>query len=66
MCLFAPYVKFYAKFEGQGVTLNFVTHVASFTHLVDCKYKIKFTGNKCFQKMNNFHFFPNESICIRI
>ena len=25
----------------QGVTLTFDTHVASFTHLVDCKYKIK-------------------------
>ena len=41
MSLFADYVKFYAKVEGQGVTLTFDTHVVSFTHLVDCKYKIK-------------------------
>ena len=41
MSLFADYVKFYAKVEGQGMTLTFDTHVASFTHLVDCKYKIK-------------------------
>ena len=41
MSLFADYVKFFAKVDGQGVTLTFDTHVASFTHLVDCKYKIK-------------------------
>ena len=41
MSLFADYVKFCAKIEGQGVTLTFDTHVASFTHLVDSKYKIK-------------------------
>ena len=41
LSLFADYVKFCAKVEGQGVTLTFDTHVASFTHLVDCKYKIK-------------------------
>ena len=40
MSLFTDYVKFCAKFEGQGVTLTFVTHVASFTHFADCKYKI--------------------------
>ena len=40
MSLFADYVKFFAEVEGQGVTLTFVTHVASFTHLADCKYKI--------------------------
>ena len=40
MTLFADYVKFCAKVEGQGVILTFDTHVASFTHLVDCKYKI--------------------------
>ena len=40
MSLFADYVTFCAKVEGQGVTLTFDTHVASFTHLVDCKYKI--------------------------
>ena len=39
--LFADYVKFCTKVEGQGVTLTFDTHVASFTHLVNCKYKIK-------------------------
>ena len=37
---FADYVEFCVKVEGQGVT-TFDTHVASFTHLVDCKYKIK-------------------------
>ena len=37
MGLFAEYVKFCAKVEGQGVTLIFNTHVASFTHLVGCK-----------------------------
>ena len=41
MSLFADYVKFCAKVIGQGVTLTFVSHVASFTHLVDCKYKNK-------------------------
>ena len=41
MSLSTDYVKFSAKVEGQGVTLTFNTHVASFTHLVDCKYKIK-------------------------
>ena len=39
MSLFADHVKFYAMVEGQGVTFD--THVALFTHLVDCKYKIK-------------------------
>ena len=42
MSLFTDNVKFCAKVEGQGVTLTFVTHVTSFTLLVDCKYKIKF------------------------
>ena len=37
--LFDDYVKFCAKVKGQGVTFD--THVASFTYLVDCKYKIK-------------------------
>ena len=32
MSLFADYVKFCANVEGQGVTLTFDTHVASFTH----------------------------------
>ena len=41
MSLFADYVKFCAMVVGQGVTLTFDTHVASFTHLVDGKYKIK-------------------------
>ena len=41
MSLFADYVKFCANVEGQGVTLTFDTRVASFTHLVDFKYKIK-------------------------
>ena len=41
MSLFGDYVTVCAKVEGQGVTLTFDTHVASFTHLVDCKYKIK-------------------------
>ena len=40
MSLFADYAKFCAKIKGQGVALTFVAHVASFTHLVDCKYKI--------------------------
>ena len=45
-------LKFCAKVKGQGVTLIFDTHVASFTHLVDCKYKkLKFTGNNSFQKL---------------
>ena len=34
MCLFADYVQFCTKVEGQGVTLTFDTHIASFTHLV--------------------------------
>ena len=41
MTIFADYVKFCAKVKGQGVTLTFDSHVASFTHLVDCKYKTK-------------------------
>ena len=41
MSLFADYVKFCAKVKGQGVTLTFDTYAASFTHLADCKYKIK-------------------------
>ena len=41
MSSFADYVKSYAMVQGQGVTLTYDTHVASFTHLVDCKYKIK-------------------------
>ena len=41
MSLFADYVKFCAKVKGQGVTLTFDVQVAPFTHLVDCKYKIK-------------------------
>ena len=41
MSLFADCVKFWAKIESQGVILTFDTHVASSTHLVDCKYKIK-------------------------
>ena len=50
MRLFADYVKFCAKVEGQGVTLTFVTHVASFTHLVDCKFKIKVHRQQQFRK----------------
>ena len=42
VCLFADYVKFCAKVKDQGMSLTFDTHVASYTHLVDCKYKIKF------------------------
>ena len=38
--LFADYIKFCAKVEGQVVTLTSDTYVASFTHLADCKYKI--------------------------
>ena len=41
MSLYADYVKFCAKVESQGVTLTFVTHIASFIHLVNCKYKNK-------------------------
>ena len=41
MSLLADYVKFCAKVKRQGVTLTFDTHVTSFTHLVDSKYKIK-------------------------
>ena len=37
------------------MTLTFDTNVASFTHLVDCKYKLKFTGNNSFQNFINFH-----------
>ena len=66
MSLFADYVKFCAKVKGQGMTLTFDDHVASFTHLVDCKYKLKFTGNNSFQNINNFHFFPYKSICDQI
>ena len=33
MSLFTDYVKFSAKVEGQGVTLTFNTHVASFSWL---------------------------------
>ena len=29
------------KVEGQGLILTFDTHVDSFTHLADYKYKIK-------------------------
>ena len=50
MSLFAEYVKFSAKVEGQGVTLTFDTHVASFPHLVNCKYKIKAHRQKYFPK----------------
>ena len=39
--LFADYVRFHATVECQGATLTFDTTVASFTHLVDCKYKIE-------------------------
>ena len=38
MSLYADYVK---SGRGQGVILTFDTQVASFTHLVDCIYKIK-------------------------
>ena len=48
--LFADYVKFWAKFEDQGVASIFVTHVASFTHLADCKYKIKVHRQQKFPK----------------
>ena len=48
--LFADNIKFCAKVEGQGVTLTFDTHVASFTHLVDCKYKIKVYRQQQFPK----------------
>ena len=41
MNLFTDYVKFCAKFD---------THVASFTHLVDCKYKIKVHRQQQFLK----------------
>ena len=41
MSLFVEFVTFCAMLEGKEVTLTFDTHVASFTHLVDCKYKIK-------------------------
>ena len=33
MSLFADYVKFCAEVEGQGVTMTFDTHVASFSQL---------------------------------
>ena len=39
---FAHYVKVCAKIEDQGVILTFDTHLASFTHLADCKYKLEF------------------------
>ena len=32
MSLFADYVKFYAKVEGQGVTLTFDIHVGQASH----------------------------------
>ena len=51
MSLFSDYANFCAKVEGQVVTLTFVTHVASFPHLVDCKYKLKFTGNNSLKKL---------------
>ena len=63
MSLFAHYIKLCAKVEGHGVTLTFVTHVASFTHLGNCKYILKLTGNYSFQNINNFHFSPYKSIC---
>ena len=50
MRLFADDVKFCAKVEGQGVTLTFDIHVASFTHSFDCKYKIKVHRQQKFQK----------------
>ena len=40
MSLFADYVKFCANVKGQGLTLTSDIHVASFDHLVDCKFKI--------------------------
>ena len=58
MSLFADYVKFYAKVKGQGVTLTFDAHVASFTHLVGCKYKSSQATIVSKKKNNNFHFFP--------
>ena len=48
--LFADFVKFCAKVEGQGETLTFDTHVASFTHLADCKHKIKVYRQQQFPK----------------
>ena len=57
MSLFAHYVKFCAMVEGQGVTLTFDTHEASFTQLI-ANTKFKFTGNNSFLKINNFLFFP--------
>ena len=54
MSLFADYVKFCAKVEGQGVTLTFDTPVASFTHLVDCKYKIKVHRQQLFPTISTF------------
>ena len=50
MSLFAEFVKFCAKVQGQGVTLIFVIHADSFTHLVDCKYKIKVHRHQQFPK----------------
>ena len=50
MSLSADYVKICAKVEGQGATLTFDTHVAPFTHLVDCNYKFKFHRQQLFPK----------------
>ena len=69
MSLFADYVKFCVKVEGQGVTLTFDTHRVSVTHLVDCKYKIKvllsLSGNNSFQKIK-ISTFPYKRICDQI
>ena len=54
MSLFADYVKFCAKVEGQGLTLTFDTHLGSFTYLADCKYKIKV------HRLPKFHRLPNS------
>ena len=50
LSLFADYVKFCAKVKGQGVTLIFDTHVASYIHSVDCKCKIKVHRQQQFHK----------------
>ena len=55
--VFADYFKFCAKVDGQGVILTFDTSVASFTHLVDCKYKIKVHRQQKFPKNEQLPLF---------
>ena len=52
--------------QGHRMALTFDTHSTLLTHLVEFFEQFETLGCNRFQKINNFHFFPYESLCDQI